>query len=214
MDFEAVAAQLRHPKGEFGLKVAIKMNESNSFMNLSTIEKLNIQPYDHVMEIGMGNGFFVKNILESNKTIKYTGCDYSSSMVLEATNLNQTFFENGRCEFLECNSDALPFPDNFFDKILAVNTLYFCENPIKDIVEIMRVLKKDGTFSIAIRPKYIMENLPFTSYNFTLYNSVDLENLFKNAEVTNFSIDEIVEPDQEVNGQMMSMRILLAAIVK
>ncbi|MBK7811139.1 MAG: hypothetical protein IPI50_07870 [Saprospiraceae bacterium] len=55
-----IAKQLRQPSGEFATQVGQKMNEGNLHINLNTIEALNLQKGDHILEIGMGNGFFVK----------------------------------------------------------------------------------------------------------------------------------------------------------
>ncbi len=214
MDFEAVAAQLRKPIGEFGLKIASKMNETNHFMNLATLEHLDIKPEEELLEIGMGNGYFLKDIFAKANNVKYTGCDFSSTMIEEASLLNKQFVENGQAQFIECTSHSLPFKDNFFDKIFTINTLYFWENPLMDLKEIVRVLKVDGEFSIVIRPKFIMETLPFTPFGFTLYNKLDLEKLLIEAGLKNISFSEIDEPVQELNGQLVEMKMLIATVMK
>lgn len=37
-----------------------------------------------------------------------------------------------------------PYPDERFNKVFTVNTIYFWNNPIEDLKEIRRVLKTDG----------------------------------------------------------------------
>ena len=72
MDIETakkVAIQLRKPEGEFGLKIGKKMNESNAYMNLFTIKNLPIKTNDKILELGMGNGFFVNEIFKINNQV-------------------------------------------------------------------------------------------------------------------------------------------------
>ena len=76
-DFEAIASQLRKPHGDQGAEVGKMMNKGNRLMNLAAIEQLNVEPKDNILEIGMGNGIFVRDILEKDSSILYTGCDFS-----------------------------------------------------------------------------------------------------------------------------------------
>lgn len=66
---KAIADQLRQPTGEYAIQVGEKMNEGNLHINLNTFEVLNLVAGDNILEIGMGNGFFVKNILSTDNTI-------------------------------------------------------------------------------------------------------------------------------------------------
>lgn len=94
-----IAGQLRQPTGEYAIQVGEKMNEGNLHINLNTFEALNLAEDDNILEIGMGNGFFVKNILSAHNSIKYTGCDYSEIMIDEARKQNTNFIASGKAEF-------------------------------------------------------------------------------------------------------------------
>ena len=80
-DAKALAAQLRQPEGEMGQKVGNLMNDGNRPMNLQTLAALDAKKGEHILEIGMGNGAFVKNILSIDPTLRYTGIDFSPLMV-------------------------------------------------------------------------------------------------------------------------------------
>jgi ubiquinone/menaquinone biosynthesis C-methylase UbiE len=49
------------------------MNKSNYKINDKTIQLLQIEEQDHVLEIGFGNGLFIKEIASKVKGTGYTG---------------------------------------------------------------------------------------------------------------------------------------------
>jgi ubiquinone/menaquinone biosynthesis C-methylase UbiE len=87
--FEILAAQMWHPRGIMGTMVATHMNKVNLRMNLETIAQIQPKPDDNILEIGMGNGYYVKNILSQSKLTKYFGIDISNTMVNESIMLNE-----------------------------------------------------------------------------------------------------------------------------
>ncbi len=198
---KSIAMQLRKPQGEFALQVGDKMNESNAEMNLSVIDKLNLKVNEQVLEIGMANGFFVKHLFECYPDIQYTGCDYSEIMVAEAVTANLELIQNKQAAFYHASADKMPFENAIFDTIFTINTLYFWDNPQQVLNEISRILKPEGKIVIAIRPKEIMEHLPFVKYDFTTYNADDVIDLLSENGYRINEIFEIDEPKQEVQGE-------------
>ncbi|WP_074239283.1 class I SAM-dependent methyltransferase [Chitinophaga niabensis] len=179
MDVKAIAEQLRKPVGDLGKEVGVKMNEGNLYINQYTIAALEIKSHQQVLEIGMGNGFFVKDILTAAPSVKYTGCDVSETMVAEARSLNTRFIQKRQAEFIVAAADELPLFDALFDTVFMVNTLYFWEFPQKELAEVRRVLKPGGKIFIAIRPASVMQSLPFVQYGFRLYEKKDVAVLLK-----------------------------------
>jgi ubiquinone/menaquinone biosynthesis C-methylase UbiE len=208
-----IALQLRKPEGEMGLQVAEKMNRSNEMMNKWSIEQLQVSPMDNILEIGMGNGLFARDILSNDATVKYAGCDYSETMVMEACSLNKQFIENGQARFIHANADKLPFGDHTFDKVFTVNTIYFWSKPSRELAEIHRILKPGGLLIIAIRPEAIMKNYPFTAYGFRLYDEGGIRTLL--AE-NRFSVTEVLEkeePEQEIGGETIKAATMVVSAI-
>jgi len=148
MDFQLLAAQLRQPHGEMGKKVGESMNASNELINNQAIAALNIKPNDTILEIGMGNGFFCKNVLQAADGVTYTGCDFSELMIVEASKLNEHFVSAQQAIFILGNAEQLPFEASYFHSVFTVNTIYFWEDPNKVLTEIHRVLKPGGRLVI------------------------------------------------------------------
>ncbi len=177
IDFKAVAAQLAKPEGEDGIKTAAHMNVSNGDMTRHAIDLLACDDHDHVLEIGPGNGLFAEYVLSKGRGIHYTGADISATMVDAAREINKQHIDAGRVTFEQVDGLHLPFPDATFDNVFTVNTLYFWKNPVRQLAEIRRVLKPQGTFCLAIGSKAFMETLPFTQYGFTLYAPEEAQEL-------------------------------------
>ncbi len=196
-DFKKIAAQLRKPEGTDGVKVAEKMNIGNKSMNLHTIAVLDPQPNESILEIGMGNGFFVKNIIAAGSNINYVGCDYSIEMVQLASEINKNFIAIGLAKFIEGNIQELPFESASFDKIMTVNTFYFWDDYIKVLQELKRVLKKEGKLIIAVRPKHNLEKFPVTKYGFSIQSNDEIIKLLRSNGFENIEKTEIKEPLQE-----------------
>lgn len=119
-----IAQQLRQPHGEFARQVGEIMNAGNGYINRSAIEALQAQPGDQVLEIGMGNGFFVRELLAADPTVQYTGADFSEVMVEEANQRNAGLIENGQVYFRLASAGPLPFAAEVFHTVFTVNTVY------------------------------------------------------------------------------------------
>jgi ubiquinone/menaquinone biosynthesis C-methylase UbiE len=202
---EQLASQLRKPNGEMGKKVGENMNTSNALMNTSTIDEIDVKSGAQVLEIGMGNGFFIKDVLAKESSITYYGCDYSELMIEEASVINRTYIETGQVKLFHTTADKLPFQNNSLDVVFTINTIYFWNNPTVELTEIHRVLKRKGKLFLTVRSKASMENIPVTQFGFKIYDQQMLTDLLHTA---GFEVDRIVEkdePDMEFNGTKVKL---------
>jgi len=212
--YQQLAAQLRQPSGEAGIQTGNWMNRGNVHINMDTLAILDAMPGDKILEIGMGNGFFVHHIVEKDNSIQYTGADFSDVMIKEAKRINKTWVNNDQAKFILANVAALPFTDNSFNKIFTINTIYFWEDASKILAEIKRVLQPKGKLVITLRPKRQMKNYPFTKYGFTMFSKEEVEQLLTENGFTNIRASEIQEPDFELNGQMVKMESLIVEAIR
>lgn len=180
-ELQELAKQLRCPDGENGIKVGEMMNFTNSNIIVKSIESLDLQNNDTVLEIGPGNGSHVKDIITA-KEIEYHGIDISETMVTEAqkltAKLNNVFFHLS-------DSNQIDFDADTFDKIFTTNTIYFWQYPAAYTNEIKRVLKPGGILSIGFIPKSTMEKIPFAKFGFVLY---DIETVSRLLESSGLSV--------------------------
>jgi ubiquinone/menaquinone biosynthesis C-methylase UbiE len=212
--YKYIAKQLRKPQGKSAIEAGEKMNVGNQLINQYTIDMLELRKNDQVLEIGMGNGFFVKEILSMNENIKYFGCDYSKIMVAQARKNNKQYIKSAQAEFHFTNANKLPFPNETFDRVFSINTVYFWDTPEVVLNEIRRVLVPKGKLTLALRPKSSMRKYPFVKYGFNMFTKSDIIDLLitNNFKVTKYLEKE--EPDREVNGLKLKVDVLIVSAEK
>ena len=203
---QEMAAQLRKPEGETGIKVGEQMNIGNEHICKNTYLVSNLQENETVLEIGMGNGLFVHDYLSSTSKTKYVGLDFSTLMVSESIKNNKKLIQSNRVSFIEASIEKLPFEDNSYDKIVTANTLYFWPNPKENTQELLRVLKPNGLVVIGYRHKEFMDKLELANYGFTKYTPEEVEQLLITNGFEKVKTDSIEEPELYFGGTLFSMK--------
>ena len=211
-ELKILAHNLANPQGEKGIEIGEMMNATNISMTLESIKTLVIDDSQHILEIGHGNAGHLKSIMSLAKNLRYTGIDISETMHNEARKLNKEF-EN-QADFVLYEGRKLPFQDGTFNKIFTVNTVYFWENPVEFLNEIYRVLKDDGTFVLTFGQRDFMEKLPFTEYDFTLYNNNEMEELVSKSYFKRMKTSEKEEQIKSKTGNETIQRIYTILTIK
>lgn len=95
-----------------------------------------------VLEIGCGTGSHYARFRKKNRSLRYTGIDYSA----RAVSLARSRF-SAPARFLEASATVLPFPDASFDFVFSKLTLWAVGPDWEEAVrEAFRVLKPGGVF--------------------------------------------------------------------
>lgn len=206
---QQIASQLRQPQGQGGIEVGRMMNANNEFINRRAIRQLAVQAGDRILELGPGNGYFARDIVGVDASVRYVGCDLSLVMVEQANQINADLVQADQARFVERTSSRLPFDDASFDKLLTVNTLYFWEDPAAELAEIRRVLVPGGLLVIGIRPRWVMEQMAFVTYGFTLYEPEQAGSLLTSNGfiLTNLIVER--EADQVFFQKTIAMEMAL-----
>jgi ubiquinone/menaquinone biosynthesis C-methylase UbiE len=190
------------------------MQKTNDSMIRTTIQRLDLQDGDNVLEIGPGNGYHLAAILNAGEAIKYEGLDISETMIEAANELNETLKKDYSVNFTKYDGQHIPFEQDSFHKIMTVNTLYFWQSPSAFLKELERVLKPNGLLIVTFGEKEFMEKLPFVKDKFTTYNAADFRTL---VSATSLRIQDIIRKTEEVeskNGEKVKRVFLVAEVVK
>ncbi|NQY68376.1 MAG: class I SAM-dependent methyltransferase [Flavobacteriales bacterium] len=202
---QELAKHLRHPEGETGKAVGIQMNKGNKHICLNSYKILNAQDGERILEIGMGNGYFISDLFQMADNIKYIGLDFSPTMIEEAKNINQKLIDSGKVDFIESSIATLPFDDDSIDAIITTNTLYFWPKPSENIKELLRILKPGGRILIGYRSKSFMDKIELANYGFTKYEQKDVESLLSSSGCSYSETTTLDEPELKFDGEPMKM---------
>jgi len=81
------------------------------------------------------------------------GVDHSAVMLRQARRRNAAAVRAGRVVLRLGSAESLPVFDAPFDKIIAVNSLLFWDDPVARLSELDRCLRPGGTIAIAFQPR-------------------------------------------------------------
>ena len=138
------ASQLGKPEGDVGLAIAAWMNGYNRPFIAASYRALALAAGNRILEIGFGNGHDVADLLGHAEAIDYVGLDVSPTMVAEATRFNHDAVAGGKARFHLGRADAMPFAPASFDRVIAINVIYFWPDPVPPLAAIRRVLRPGG----------------------------------------------------------------------
>jgi SAM-dependent methyltransferase len=189
---QQLAAQARKPSGWFGRLVMSRfLNKANRRINDLTIERLEIQPTDQVLDIGFGGGYTLPIMAALANIGKVHGVDFSESMVQLAEKRFTDLIRQGRIEIRVGDLGSLPYADGTFDKVCTVNTLYFWPSPLENLREIRRVIKPGGRLVVAFRSRESLQRAAKKLLcGFTLYDPDAALNLLERAGFTHVQIEK------------------------
>lgn len=136
----------RKPTGEAGEIMLSRMNESHFEVTGWALSFSPTLDAARVLDIGCGGG---ETLARMSKLVQHghlVGVDYSQTSVGMSTRKNAADIKAGKMEILCASVERLPLPDDSFDFIITVESFYFWPSPVKNLREVLRVLKPGGTF--------------------------------------------------------------------
>jgi ubiquinone/menaquinone biosynthesis C-methylase UbiE len=137
--------------------------------NLAAVERLAINPGHRVLEIGFGHGRTLQTLLDRTPLGRVTGVDWSAEMVARAKIRFTRAIAQCRLGALQGTAERLPLPDESFDRILTVHTVYFWSDPAAVLREMRRVVKPGGRMVVAFDepdPEDTATRFPAPMYTF------------------------------------------------
>ncbi|MCV9930628.1 class I SAM-dependent methyltransferase [Flavobacterium sp. LS1R49] len=213
-ELQSIASQLKKPEGEKGIEMANMMHETNINMTLSSIRNLTISQGDKILELGHGNAAHLEYIMQQSTHLKYYGLEMSELMYAEAQKINKQFVDKKEAEFVLFDGNIIPFPDAYFNKIFTVNTIYFWQEPVNFLLEIYRVLDNKGIFSLTFAQESFMKKLPFTEFEFNLYDTEKVEKLISQTLFRIVNSETLTEKIKSKTGELVDREFTTIVIEK
>lgn len=201
---EFIARQASCPTGLLGRFLARIMATETATANEKALALLACRPDDHVLEIGFGHGRTLARAATFVPTGFVAGVDVSEDMVRMARYQNRQFIKEGRIKVQRADSAQIPYPDERFDRVYTMHTLYFWHDPRVHLQEIYRVMKPGARFVLGFSPKEdarAVANFPAAIYRF--YTSDEVQWLLAACGFTGIEI---------VRSQVGSRDIVFAVV--
>lgn len=177
-----LAQQFRQPSGIVGrvLGFLFRMNREGIDW---TIDQLEIQPTDHVLEIGFGSGLGIERAASLATRGRVAGVDFSQTMLEQATRRNAAAIDEGLVELCLGDATALLYPENTFHKAFTTNVIYFWKDPLSNLRELHRVLKPGGRLALYVIAKENLLRFKLVTQSglYRLYTGEDLARLLTQA---------------------------------
>jgi len=142
---EKMIKQCRKPTGTFGRVMARSMNYGHSKVTRWGLSHVSINKDYTILDIGCGGGKTVNTLAKTATEGRIYGIDYSEDSVLVASKTNKKFIDAEQVKILHASIESLPFPNDLFDLVTAVESYYFWPDLINNLKEIRRVLKPGGS---------------------------------------------------------------------
>lgn len=118
-------------------------------LSLWAIKQTTISDNYRILEIGYGGGSTIKNLLALNKNLEIHGIDISKESYRTAQRVHSDSIRKGSVQLKIGNVENMPYQNNYFDRIFAIQTHIFWKDIKKSFQEVYRVLSSNSTLIIA-----------------------------------------------------------------
>ena len=140
--------QSGRPRGLLGRFLVRGMNSGHSDLTQWGLSKVQIPETANVLDIGCGGGRTLEYLASLVGRGRAVGIDYSEDSVSVTKKRNQKLIATGRVEVLHASVSSMPFQDDTFDCVTAIETYYFWPDMATDLAEVQRVMKPNGQLVI------------------------------------------------------------------
>ena len=124
------------------------MNSRHSKVTDWGLSHTTIHEHNTILDVGCGGGRTVNKLAARATQGKVYGVDFSGESVAFASRINKQWIDTGRVEIREASVSHLPFSENVFDLVTAVETHFWWPDLPSDMREVLRVLKPGGALII------------------------------------------------------------------
>ena len=131
-------------------------------LSLWAIKQTTISGNYRILEIGYGGGSTIKNLLALNKHLEVHGIDISKESYRTAQRVHSDSIRKGSVQLKIGNVENMPYQNNYFDRIFAIQTHIFWKDIKKSFQEVYRVMSSNSTLIIASEKEKI--NYHMTDY--------------------------------------------------
>ena len=147
--FRSFFSQCARPEGFLGRVMLRFMNFGHAPLTNWGLSLVEIHDGWTMLDIGCGGGATLKRLLKRRKGAQVYGIDISEESVAKARKVNAEVLDR-QVFVTQGSAEKLPYEDNKFDLVTAVETVYFWPDLPNCLKEVRRVVKPGGRFAIMV----------------------------------------------------------------
>ena len=151
-------SQCQKPRGWIGRLVLRSMNRRHAHVTDWGLQHVTIAEHDTILDVGCGGGVTVCKLATAAARGKVYGIDHSPESVGTARVTTAALIVQERVAIDLASVSQLPYADNIFDLVTAIETHFWWGDIAAGMREIWRVLKPGGRLTIIAEfyngPKY------------------------------------------------------------
>lgn len=141
------------------------------------IKALDMSPGNRVLEVGVGTGL---SLPLYPRNVNVTAIDLSEDMIAKARQCVSRKGLSNVEAVLEMDAERMTFPDNHFDKVVAMYVVSVAQSPVRLVDEMCRVCKPEGEIAIVNHFRFhnpVVKRIEtrLTSYSASLGFRLDLD---------------------------------------
>ena len=114
------------------------MEKSHWDITRQMLDLMNVGPHDNIIDMGCGVGWATRVLAQRASRGIVLGVDLSDRMIAQAC---REYRNPPNVLFLVADASALPWPDNFFNSLFSVESIYYYPDLNAAFSEVHRVLR-------------------------------------------------------------------------
>ncbi|SPE23638.1 Methyltransferase type 11 [Candidatus Sulfotelmatomonas gaucii] len=138
--------QCRKPDGWLGRWLLRNMNKRHSGVTDWGLSHVAIPRDGAILDVGCGGGRTIAKLAAASGSGMVYGIDHSADSVGMASKLNTKLVNSGRVVIRQGSVSQLPYANDKFDLVTAVETHFFWPDLANDVREVLRVVAPGGMF--------------------------------------------------------------------
>jgi ubiquinone/menaquinone biosynthesis C-methylase UbiE len=140
------------PEGLLGRLGGVILAQVNRPFAREVIALLEVRASDKILEVGFGPGVGIELLAEAAPMGTIAGIDPSKEMVEQAARRNAAAIRTGAVVLHQGTAEGMPFADDAFDRVLAINSMQVWPDPAAGLRQIRRVLAGGGRVALGFTP--------------------------------------------------------------
>lgn len=123
------------------------MEDHHSDITDQTITFMDLKPGDRVLDLGCGTGWASRRLASMVPSGEVVGIDVADEMLRRAVQASASI---GNVRYIWGSAESIPLEDNYFTKVLSVESFYYYADQGRALDELHRVMAPGGTLFILI----------------------------------------------------------------